>query len=437
LKKNLSFRLLLGRLLTRSGDQAWDFAVPLVLLKILPNHLRIAALYYLIIRLAGVILLPKLASYIDRFDRFKAVKLGLALQFLGVTLGAFGIYALWATGLKDPSFFSSQFLSIFSLLIFGGVLSALGTSFTEIAIANDLVPAVFEGLDLSRFNSRFRQVDLVTEVGAPILAGLLLTLESVAVPLLGFSFIVLWNLISFFPELVILKSIFTERPDLQRKAIMISESKKISFAQQIRSGWKDFFKQPAAAMMIAYALLWLSVLSPHGVLLTAFLQDGWTMPEWLIGVFRGSGALFGLLATLLFPFTLRYMTLEKSSLLFLGFQAVTVTAACVLFFNASAVGQIAFLGFILLSRIGLYGFSLGEMQIRQESIPIQVRGQVNGFANALTGMATLILFGAGALLPSTEDFRLLVLMSTGSVILAAVIFAVWSRERCPVSDPPR
>ena len=39
-------RLLLGRLLTKSDDQAWDFTVPLVLLQLFPEELRVAALYF-------------------------------------------------------------------------------------------------------------------------------------------------------------------------------------------------------------------------------------------------------------------------------------------------------------------------------------------------------------------------------------------------------
>lgn len=399
--------------------------MPLVLLKILPDHLRIAAFYYLLIRLAGVILLPRLASHIDHVDRYKAVQLGLVLQAIGVALGTVGIYFLWFFNFKDPSFFDGTFLSLFSFLVFGGIVSALGSSFMEIAIANDLVPAVFHGKDLSEFNSRFRQVDLLTEVGSPILAGLLLTLEAVSIPLTGFLLIALWNLVSFFPEYRILRSIFKVRPDLKLKSLEVTELKKATFLTQLRSGWRTFFKQPIAPVMIAYALLWLSVLSPHGVLLTAFLQDGWKMPEWMIGAFRGSGAVFGLLATFLFPVALRFFSLEKTSRLFLGFQAVTVLTACLLFLVGTSIGQLGFLGMILLSRIGLYGFSLGEMQIRQEHIAVGVRGQVNGFANALTGIATLGLFGAGALLPSTADFRFLVFLSTGCVLLAFVVFVTW------------
>lgn len=425
MKTALSFRLLLGRLLTRSGDQAWDFAVPLVLLKILPDQLRIAALYYLIIRFASVVLLPRLAGYIDHVDRYRAAKIGLLLQLVGVFVGTASVYFLGSLNVMEPSYIKVSFYIVFTFLTIGGILGSLGATFMDIAIANDLVPSIFHGEELAKFNSRFRQVDLSTEVGAPILAGLLLVLTSQAMPLLGFMLVALWNLFSFFPEFGLLKSIFQERPDLRVKPIHISEATKRTFLEKLRVGWKAFFHERVVLSMIAYAVLWLSVLSPHGVLLTAFLQDGWNMPEWIIGVFRGSGAVFGLLATLLFPLILKVLSLKRTSQLFLGFQMVMVLAGCILFTFDYYFGQIGFLVMVLFSRVGLYGFSLGEMQIRQEGIASEVRGQVNGFANALTGLATLLLFGMGALLPKTEDFKYLVFVSTGCVFLAFVLFTIW------------
>lgn len=427
MKLSLSFRLLFGRLLTRAGDQAWDFAVPIILLKILPNHLSIAALYYFLIRLVGVLILPRFASTIDAKDRASAVRLGLSLQFFGVLIGAFGIYLLFSLGVSNPAFDDPKFLSIFCLLVFGGILGSIGASLMDIAIANDLAPSVFEGQELARFNSRFRQIDLLTEVGAPVVAGLILSVQYTVFPLTGFFFVAFWNLVSFFPEYGLLRSIFKKRPDLEAKPIQVEEATSKSFFGKLHSGWRAFFREPVAPAMIAYALLWLSVLSPHGVLLTGFLQDGWSLPEWMIGLFRGSGALFGLMATILFPLALRSMSIRSASHLFLGFQSVMVLGACGLFLLGSSWSQIGFLVMILFSRVGLYGFSLGEVQIRQEGISPSVRGQVNGFASALTGLATLTLFAVGAVLPSTDDFKYLVFLSTFCVCSAFWIFTVWTR----------
>lgn len=426
---SLSNRMLLGRLLTRSGDQAWDFAVPLVLLKILPGELRIAALYYLVVRFVLVVFLPKLTSLIDKIDRFNAAKLGIILQLIGVIIGLVSIFAFSFVNTTEPMLGRTPFILSFLFLIIGGILSSLGSSFMDISIANDLVPSSFQGDTLTKFNSHLRQVDLFTEVASPILAGLLLVVEWNSRALAGFFFVGIWNIISFFPEYLLLKSIFRERPDLHHKKIQIQASTtKPSFFQLFR-GWRTFFREPVSLAVLAYAILWLSVLSPHGVLLTAYLKDAWKLPEWIIGSFRGAGALFGLASTILFPRGVRKWGLKQASLIFLGFQSLTLIAGYILFLQNEFWGQMGFLLLILFSRIGLYGFSLGEMQIRQEGIREEVRGEVNGFANALTGVATLGLFASGVILPSTEDFQILILSSVVFVVIAFLIFLFWIKTK--------
>ncbi len=415
--------MLLGRLLTRSGDQAWDFAVPIVLLHLMPGELRVAALYFLLIRIATVIFLPRLSMLIDRFDRMKSVSLGIVLQLAGV-VGGFVSVGFLPTGNVDY-LQSMNFIIMFTLLVLSGIVSQLGSSFMDIAIANDLVPSTFQGTALTKFNSRLRQVDLATEVGSPIVTGLLLLVSTTAYPLLGFALVALWNVLSFFPEYLILKSVFTERTDLKEKPILLDPSKTKPILVKMRDGWRSFFRQPIAPVMLAYAVLWLSVLSPHGVLLTAFLKDGWRLPEWSIGVFRGLGAVFGLMATLLVPILAKRMSIEKSSLVFLAIQSVSLMIALGFFFVGDTVGQIGFLVAVLFSRIGLYGFSLGEMQIRQTAIPTNARGEINGFASSLTALATIGLYSAGVGIPSTSDFKYLIVLSVGFVLSALAVYTVW------------
>lgn len=422
-------KLLLGRLLTRSGDQAWDFSVPLVLLKIFPDQLRIAALYYLIAKLLNVMLLPKIASLIDRMDRQKTARLGIVLQLIGVLIGASSIAALASLNWAETNWISSHAILAFGSSVVGGFLASIGSSFMDIAISSDLVPSSLPPQELVTFNSRLQQIDLFTEVASPVMAGFILLINS-PLTLMGFYLVALWNVISFFPELGILQSIFNERPDLVSKKVNTSSESKEILWQQLTSGWRAFFKEPIAPVALAYAFLWLSVLSPHGVLLAGFLKDAWKLPEWAIGSFRGAGAFFGLAATVVFPFVVKKIGLLKSTQRLIQYQSFMLILGLVCFYSSEYLwGQIGFLVFILLSRIGLYGFSLGEMQIRQTRIHPNVRGQVNGFASALTGVATLFLYGAGALLPKTSDFRILVIGSVVFVCLGAFTFSQWLRRQ--------
>jgi solute carrier family 40 (iron-regulated transporter), member 1 len=426
---SLPKKLMLGRLLTRSGDQAWDFAVPLVLLKIFPDQLRIAALYYLLAKLLNVLLLPKLASLIDRLNRKTTARLGIILQLVGVLIGAGSIAVLATFNSTETNWGTLFSLVTFSSLVVGGFLASMGSSFMDIAISSDLVPSSLQPQELATFNSRMQQIDLFTEVASPVIAGFLLLVDS-PTALAGFYFVALWNIISFFPELGILQSIFRERPDLIEKKNVTSIESKQSLLQKLTGGWRAFFKEPIAPVALAYAFLWLSVLSPHGVLLAGFLKDSWKLPEWAIGSFRGAGAFFGLAATVVFPLIVKKLGLKKSTQSLIWFQSFMLLLGLLCFFSSENLwGRIGFLIFILFSRIGLYGFSLGEMQIRQTGINPEVRGQVNGFASALTGVATLFLYGAGALLPKTSDFRILVVGSVIFVCVGAFTYSRWLRRQ--------
>lgn len=426
---SLPRKLLLGRLLTRSGDQAWDFAVPLVLLKIFPDQLRVAALYYLLAKILNVILLPRIASLIDRLDRRKTARTGIFLQLVGVIVGAGAIASLAAFNLNETNLGAGLPIVSFAALVIGGFFASLGSSFMDIAISSDLVPSSLKPEELPAFNSRLQRIDLFTEVASPVIAGFILLIGTPHA-LTGFYIIALWNIISFFPELAILQSIFKERPDLISKTIVTSNESKQTLLQQLSNGWRSFFKEPIALVALAYSFLWLSVLSPHGVLLAGFLKDTWKLPEWAIGSFRGAGAFFGLAATFVFPLLVKKSGLKKTTQTLILFQSGMLLLGLVCFFSSQYLwGQIGFLVCILFSRIGLYGFSLGETQIRQTGISPNVRGQINGFASALTGIATLFLFGAGAMLPKTSDFQILVVGSVLFVCIGAYIYNYWLRKQ--------
>jgi iron-regulated transporter 1 len=419
-------RVLLSRLLTRSGDQAWDFAVPLVLVALYPGQLQIAVLYYLLIRTGQSFLAPRVGRFIDRRPRLTVARWGIGLQTAGLVLGVVGITACAAAAPGSDLGWNGTSVVLFAAVTVAGLVSSLGALIMEIAVASDVIPTIIAPAELAAVNSRLKQIDLATEVGSPILAGLLLTLATPSVPLLGFLLVGLWNVLSFGPEYWLIGSVLKESSALAHKEVVAQGVVPASLGARLVRGWRDFFRQPVMPAMLAFALLWLSVLSPHGVILTTYLKGAWHLPEVTIGIFRGLGAVFGLGATYLFPVLERRLGLIAASRALLTSQAVLLLLALGAFHEGSQAGRLGFLALILFSRIGMYGFSLGETQIRQLGIAEGVRGEVNAFAAALTSVATLGLYGMGALWTNPEDFHTLVALSVTCVTLAAAVFAFWT-----------
>jgi len=426
-------QILLSRLLTRSGDQAWDFALPVTLVMLFPQRFSLIATIFLATKLGQFLFQPMMASLIDRWKRNHTAYFGTILQLVSVVAASACIHSLlFAQSSSAAKFnFSIDVLMIFGLVI-SSILSTLGAALMDIAVGNDWIPALVEPNELSGVNSRLKQIDLLTEVLSPVIAGALLALSNQSNPLFGFQLVVLWNVISFCPEILILRRVFRRAESLQQLPLSASNFSGGLIAKTF-TGWREFWNHSSAAAMLAYALLWLSALSPHGVLLTSFLKGGWELSEVTLGIFRGSGAIFGLMATMTFPVVARRLGFIRGSLLFIALQAITLLIAIPFFYNKGVDG-IVFLSLVLISRIGLYGFSLGEMEIRQRTIEAGQRGRVNGVASALTSFATLMLFGAGTLVPDHSQFHWMVLLSVVSVCSGALVYYRWSRHRSDFAE---
>lgn len=418
-------QLLLGRFLTRSGDQAWDFVVPFALLHVFPGKLQIAAFYYLLIKIGTFLLTPLIGKWIDSSQRAKVVKIGIWVQFFAVLGGIVSFFVLDAVSHAIVEVGDGILIgSLFAVLSVFGIFASLGSLITDIAVGNDLAPSLIPADMLTQFNSWLRRIDLGTEVGAPILAGILFATDVPNIHLFGLLAVALWNLTSFVPEYFLLVNVI-KKSNLPLKPSGATKKWKELFTINFR----ESVSNPIFWLILSYALLWLSVLSPHGVLLAGYLKDKVALPESEIGVFRGLGAIFGLISTFTFPFLVKRFGLISSSKSHLAFQGGVLVLGISAFSMGFPMSIYVFLGCVLLSRIGLYGFSNGEFELRQRLIPERQRGELNSLSYLTTTFATLILFGAGSLLPSTEDFKYLVYASLAAVLLANVIFFKWARGR--------
>lgn len=416
---SIESKILLSRFLTRSGDQAWDFAIPIVLITLFPEQLRISFIYFFALKVSTVFLMPYMGKFIDRLNRLTCMKLGIGMQVLGALFSAILIFIFQTSG-KSSFELTSIFIAGYILLIIFGCVSSLGSQLMDIAVSSDLVPSVVPPTRLAYMNSHLRKLDLATEVTSPIVAGMLLLISIEGLPSLGFYLILFWNLISFYPEYYLLRDVISSREELNNK----SEEHVITqgVLEQFKAGYHHFIQEPIAPVILITSLIWVSVLSPHGLLLTAFLKSGWDLSEPIIGVFRGLGALFGLSATFIYPVIHAKKGTLQSGKFFISTQSFMLILSLIFFILGDGWSRYLFMLFLLLSRIGLYGFSLAETQLRQVHIPINVRGRLNGLSTSLNHLMTLIIYGLGIVFSETNEFVYLVFISVVAVSLAALLF---------------
>jgi iron-regulated transporter 1 len=411
---SIQSKILFSRFLTRFGDQAWDFAVPLVLIQLFPGQIQLVSFLYLFSKIVQVFKGPSFQKKIDHKDRLSIYKIGIGYQ----TIAMFFMWLL--ISLLFINQINHTFLQRILIFLAFGALSAmanLGSSLMDTSVGFDLAVDLLDQNELTEFNSRLKRLDLLTEVTAPIFTGLILSLFMVKSDLIGFTLIALLNLFTFLPEFLLLRSV----PNINKgKEVLSKDSEEKSFIETLKISYSELKGKSYTPVIISYALLWLSILSPHGVLLTSYLKDGAKVSEFTIGLFRGAGAVFGLIPTFLYPILKSKMGITKASRLLLTTQFVCVFFAGISFYFVNS-SIYPFLILILFSRIGLYGYSIGETELRQALIPREKRGIVNGVANSITSLATLVLFFLGTVFGSFNNFGILIAISIISIALGLII----------------
>ena len=144
-----SFKILFSRFLTRFGDQAWDFAIPLVLISIFPGQLQNVAGYYLISKVAQFFLNPIILRWIDHLPRATIYKLGIGSQTFAVLVTWILITQFQRTlEIHDVAYFWLVYLSLGLV----GIIGSLGSTLMEISVGYDLAADLVPKENLATFN---------------------------------------------------------------------------------------------------------------------------------------------------------------------------------------------------------------------------------------------------------------------------------------------
>jgi iron-regulated transporter 1 len=110
-------------------------------------------------------------------------------------------------------------------------------------------------------------------------------------------------------------------------------------------------------------------------------------------------------------------------------QLVCLLFSVVFFFLAEMqslqVGFYLFLLGIVLSRVGLWGYDLVEVQLMQILVEPHQRGLINGTEYSLTQLAWLLILGLGLILYHPSQFGWLVIISINICALASLVYVFW------------
>ena len=195
------------------------------------------------------------------------------------------------------------------------------------------------------------------------------------------------------------------------------------------TGLLVYFQQPFTASAFALALIYLTVMS-FGTVMTGYLA--WTgVSEFKLSIFRGLGAVSGVCATLAFPMLYRNQGLQRSGLLGIWVQFISLLLSIVPYLlkyigmDVSVQLSSTFLmSGLALSRFGLWLFDLACNQIIQDEAPRELLGNIFGTQQSLQSLFQTISFAITLAAPDPAIFFFLMAGSTLVVLAAAMLFTI-------------
>nr|POE47804.1 solute carrier family 40 member 2 [Quercus suber] len=396
--------LYISHSLSAWNSRAFEFGAFLFLSAIYPQTLLPASIYALTRAGSAALLSTWLGTYVDSTElgqRF-SVAASCLILFLGSS------YPI----IREAHLQSIIFLALLCSL---AAIEKLSAIINTISIERDWVIVLAQDNEsrLRTLNSRMRRIDLFCKLAGPLAISLLgaVSLRAaiaatgiMTVLSIGIEYFAVAKVYQAVPALHTLRIMRqTQIPPLQARAW--------DQFRAFMSGTITYFQHPAFLPSFALALLYLTVLSFAGQMITYLLSLG--VSPTALGILRGVAAIFEMSATWVAPKIMERIGPIRAGIWFLNFQFFCVSIACLFLWvdvspRTAAVGLVCA---VVASRIGLWGFDLSAQIIIQENI------------------FEMISFASTVVLPDPNQFKYPAALSTVAVALAGVLYAVFVRAR--------
>lgn len=256
-------------------------------------------------------------------------------------------------------------------------------NFTRVVVIAEKDPEA-----LRTINAQMRRIDLLCKLLGPLFIALVDGYSSEMAIIINFAM----NAASVIVEYFAIARIYWEVPELQRSKKKQQPSSQANPSQNsdalatrsyrgvmaiIRKSAADFvfyFKHHAFLPSFAGAMLYLTVLSFSGQMVTFLLSAGYNSMQ--IAIARTISVVFEVLATWLAPWLMGWIGAARAGLWFSSCQVLTLAAGFAVFWIFEGNPLISASGLVvgtILSRLGLWGLDLCIQFIVQEVCPLSTR----------------------------------------------------------------
>ena len=441
----------------------WSFAIGIFLIYLHPQSFMLTAVYSLIVNLFGTCLAGPIGRKVDTLPRLMTMRTALIIQNSSVAAAAILIMVAFQLQItyycNEPLFF--VFVTLVTIL---GIVSTLSSSATKMIMERDWI-VVLSKHDtdmLSEINAMMRRIDQVCLLLAPIVAGAFMTALDTT---WAAGLIAVWNIVSFFFEYTLLRTVHTRVPELAHKETSPEENEgkdlvATSSSQMIKEtvtsyfgNVKIFLSQDVAIIGFCLSLVYLTVLG-FSAITVGYLRLN-NVKDLYIAIAMAVGACFGVFGTVCYtPFTKRFGVSASGAL-----GAVTlaisygVCLASVPFskdhlksipvpdVNDGGCGDeiedplevsgpiatptILILVGITTIRFGLWIFDLAISQSFQMSVPEKQRNTVGGIQTSFNSFFDFFYILLTVFLSDPHQFDILIIISCVACIGSCLIYLVW------------
>ncbi|KAK0874942.1 hypothetical protein LTR87_011199 [Friedmanniomyces endolithicus] len=374
-------------------------------------------------------------------------------QRVAVTLSSALLLAMtYFVILRESERYSYSLLAILCILAAVEKLSAV---INTIAIERDWV-VVIAGDDeghLRQLNSQMRRIDLFCKLAAPLVIALVdAASTSIAIMVAG-----LLTIISVPVEYFAIARVYRAIPALSepKPARALPTDQATPYRSILRScknalsSTALYIHHPAFLPSLALALLYLTVLSFAGQMITYLLSIG--VSSGIIALLRGVAAIFEMSATWLGPSLMQRIGTIRAGIWFINWQIFCVAGACLcLWINTnSSVAAAGTVAAVIASRVGLWGFDLCVQIIVQEEVQESTptftsrihhanrtrqvepahRGTFSSQEFALQNTFELLSFASTIVFSRPAQFKYPATISAVAVGLAGILYAAFVRQR--------
>ncbi|SCV56295.1 related to ferroportin 1 [Fusarium fujikuroi] len=389
-------RLYISHTLSTWNSRVFEFGSVLYLASIFPGTLMPLAIYSIVRGASAITLSSWVGSYIDREDRLKTVRLSIVSQRLVVAASCAIFFIL--SRAESPS--DELRVGLLAALIFMACIEKLAAIMNLVSVERDwvIVVARSDTTALRTMNSQMRRIDLVYYQ---------------------------------VPELQQSKTTPPIVP--QNEEQQTHQNVYVSFKKAVQKTSSDlrlYFTHPAFAPSFSIALLYCTVLSFGGVMVTYLLASGYTSAQ--IAAMRTVSVTLEVLATWIGPWLMKRIGPVRAGLWFLSWELGCLAIGVSIFWRYADNVLTSTLGLVcgsMLSRIGLWGVDLSAQVIIQEEVEAENRGAFSAVEASWQNVFEMCSYTSTIIFSSPSEFHNPTALSVTAVFFAWLLYSSFVKKR--------